>query len=253
MVAICGIKKNLPEFFECNLKSNEYSNGNMDISNLDYLMFESLHNFQNTTPDDCSDNCSVNVLPHSNKDYQKPTQIPTTFIPTNFEPSDSNDFFSDHKLSAFETKNSNSTITYSNKSFAPPTPQLKPTNVKNKYCAVTTWLFNNYEPDPKYSLERITVYNEYCKYCISNSIALINSACFGKAVRSVFPDIKTRRIGVRGCSRYHYSGIRPKNSLDFKPLVEQPPLYDQLTPTKPNCTTSKVKKTNNSHIKRSVT
>lgn len=29
-------------------------------------------------------------------------------------------------------------------------------------------------------------------------------------MRSVFPDMKTRRLGTRGASKYHYGGIRKK-------------------------------------------
>eukprot|EP00062_Callorhinchus_milii_P003063 gi/632940033/ref/XP_007884033.1/ PREDICTED: DNA-binding protein RFX8 [Callorhinchus milii] len=48
-------------------------------------------------------------------------------------------------------------------------------------------------------------YLEYCNHSTSNPI---NAATFGKLVRSVFSDLRTRRLGTRGCARYHYEGIR---------------------------------------------
>lgn len=41
-----------------------------------------------------------------------------------------------------------------------------------------------------------------------------NAAMFGKIVKEVFPSIKTRRIGGRDKSRYHYSGIRRRCEKD---------------------------------------
>ena len=47
----------------------------------------------------------------------------------------------------------------------------------------------------------------------------MNAASFGKLIRGVFPNLKTRRLGVRGQSKYHYNGIRVKNTspLRFRP------------------------------------
>lgn len=40
-----------------------------------------------------------------------------------------------------------------------------------------------------------------------------DAASYGKAVRSCWPGIKTRRLGVRGQSRYHFCGVRPSNKM----------------------------------------
>ena len=44
----------------------------------------------------------------------------------------------------------------------------------------------------------------------------VNAASFGKLIRSVFLGLRTRRIGTRGNSKYHYYGIRvkPTSSLN---------------------------------------
>lgn len=40
----------------------------------------------------------------------------------------------------------------------------------------------------------------------------MNAASFGKLMRAAFPQLKTRRLGTRGNSKYHYYGIRPKDA-----------------------------------------
>ena len=44
----------------------------------------------------------------------------------------------------------------------------------------------------------------------------VNAASFGKLIRSVFLGLRTRRIGTRGNSKYHYYGIRVKTYLNFE-------------------------------------
>jgi phage/plasmid-associated DNA primase len=55
------------------------------------------------------------------------------------------------------------------------------------------------------------MYEHYKAYCTANELQPVNSATFGKLLRVVFPDLKTRRLGVRGQSKYHYCGIRVRN------------------------------------------
>ena len=45
----------------------------------------------------------------------------------------------------------------------------------------------------------------------------MNAASFGKLIRSVFLGLRTRRIGTRGNSKYHYYGIRvkPTSALQY--------------------------------------
>ena len=46
----------------------------------------------------------------------------------------------------------------------------------------------------------------------------VNAASFGKLIRSVFLGLRTRRIGTRGNSKYHYYGIRVKSSSPLNQL-----------------------------------
>lgn len=56
----------------------------------------------------------------------------------------------------------------------------------------------------KTSVPRNRVYSFYASRCASERVVPLNPASFGKLVRIIFPGIATRRLGVRGESKYHY-------------------------------------------------
>lgn len=60
------------------------------------------------------------------------------------------------------------------------------------------------------SLPRSTLYNHYLRHCSEDKLDPVNAASFGKLIRSVFLGLRTRRLGTRGNSKYHYYGIRVK-------------------------------------------
>ncbi|KAL1879075.1 hypothetical protein VTK73DRAFT_7401 [Phialemonium thermophilum] len=64
------------------------------------------------------------------------------------------------------------------------------------------------------SVPRGRVYANYASRCATERITVLNPASFGKLVRVLFPGLKTRRLGVRGESKYHY--------VDFTLAEEQP-------------------------------
>ncbi|XP_033337441.1 regulatory transcription factor Rfx isoform X5 [Megalopta genalis] len=78
------------------------------------------------------------------------------------------------------------------------------------------WLLENYETADGVSLPRSTLYNHYLRHCSENKLDPVNAASFGKLIRSVFLGLRTRRLGTRGNSKYHYYGIRVKPN---SPLV----------------------------------
>lgn len=87
------------------------------------------------------------------------------------------------------------------------------------------WLVDNYENAEGVSLPRSTLYNHYMRHCNEHKLDAVNAASFGKLIRSVFTGLRTRRLGTRGNSKYHYYGIRikPGSSLnnamdDQKPI-----------------------------------
>lgn len=54
------------------------------------------------------------------------------------------------------------------------------------------------------SVPRSRVYTSYVRRCAREKIAVLNPASFGKLVRVLYPGLRTRRLGVRGESKYHY-------------------------------------------------
>ncbi|KAI9689540.1 MAG: hypothetical protein M1822_010191 [Bathelium mastoideum] len=56
----------------------------------------------------------------------------------------------------------------------------------------------------KTSVPRNRVYSFYADRCATERVVPLNPASFGKLVRVIFPGIQTRRLGVRGESKYHY-------------------------------------------------
>lgn len=53
-------------------------------------------------------------------------------------------------------------------------------------------------------MPRNRVYTSYTQRCGQDRVDILNPASFGKLVRVIFPGIQTRRLGVRGESKYHY-------------------------------------------------
>lgn len=81
---------------------------------------------------------------------------------------------------------------------------------------VIQWLQENYEAADGTSLPRSTLYTHYVGFCNSMSLEPVNAASFGKLIRSIFPNLKTRRLGTRGHSKYHYYGIQIKATSDLR-------------------------------------
>ncbi|XP_009324562.1 PREDICTED: DNA-binding protein RFX8 [Pygoscelis adeliae] len=65
------------------------------------------------------------------------------------------------------------------------------------------------------TVPRWLLYELYMESCSPNSKYQVNSATFGKLIRLVFPGLGTRRLGTRGCTRYHYDGIAIKKNSSF--------------------------------------
>lgn len=81
---------------------------------------------------------------------------------------------------------------------------------------------------PEGNISRHALYNTYIHICHQYNLAPINAASYGKAVRSCWPGIKTRRLGVRGASRYHYCGIRASIE-NIKILVDHYSAFERGT------------------------
>ena len=75
-------------------------------------------------------------------------------------------------------------------------------------------------------MPRSTLYYHYLRHCSEHKLDPVNAASFGKLIRSVFLGLRTRRLGTRGNSKYHYYGIRlkpdsPLNGMDDSLFEEQ--------------------------------
>ncbi|XP_039296144.1 DNA-binding protein RFX2 isoform X2 [Nilaparvata lugens] len=88
--------------------------------------------------------------------------------------------------------------------------------------ATVQWLLENYETAEGVSLARVTLYNHYLRHCYEHKLDPVNAASFGKLIRSVFLGLRTRRLGTRGNSKYHYYGIRvkPGSPLNQLPMMD---------------------------------
>jgi regulatory factor X 1/2/3 len=62
------------------------------------------------------------------------------------------------------------------------------------------------------------------RHCNEQKLDAVNAASFGKLIRSVFNGLRTRRLGTRGNSKYHYYGIRikPGSNLLSASVDEKP-------------------------------
>ncbi|KAK7101164.1 DNA-binding protein RFX2-like isoform X3 [Littorina saxatilis] len=104
--------------------------------------------------------------------------------------------------------------------------------------ATVQWLLDNYETSEGVSLPRSTLYYHYLRHCQEQNLDPMNPASFGKLIRSVFLGLRTRRLGTRGNSKYHYYGIRikansPLNQFtdDQTMALRQQPMYTAKKPT----------------------
>ena len=75
---------------------------------------------------------------------------------------------------------------------------------------VQEWIGASYEVHPTETVSRTCLFARYCEGCAQYGLRASNAASFGKAMKTKFgTDVATRRLGVRGSSRYHYIGLRP--------------------------------------------
>nr|XP_029131967.1 DNA-binding protein RFX5-like [Labrus bergylta] len=80
------------------------------------------------------------------------------------------------------------------------------------------WIRSHLEEHSDTCLPKQDVYETYRRYCDNLQHRPLSAANFGKIIRDIFPNIKARRLGGRGQSKYCYSGIRRKTVLNM-PLL----------------------------------
>uniref|UniRef100_A0A8C7A4Q2 Regulatory factor X7 n=1 Tax=Neovison vison TaxID=452646 RepID=A0A8C7A4Q2_NEOVI len=83
-----------------------------------------------------------------------------------------------------------------------------------------SWIRNTLEEHPETSLPKQEVYDEYKSYCDNLGYHPLSAADFGKIMKNVFPNMKARRLGTRGKSKYPL----PECGLRKKAFVHMPTL-----------------------------
>lgn len=78
---------------------------------------------------------------------------------------------------------------------------------------ITNWLNLNYVACKDSSIPRCIIYQHYCEDFKEKGIEPLNTAMFGKVIKLTFPFIRSRRLGNRGNSKYHYFGVAEKGTL----------------------------------------
>ncbi|MCJ1416055.1 hypothetical protein MMC32_002390 [Xylographa parallela] len=79
-----------------------------------------------------------------------------------------------------------------------------PKSEKTKQIFGMLWLSLHCVRSKTGSVPRSRVFSSYANGCGTERVPPLNPASFGKLVRIIFPGIQTRRLGVRGESKYHY-------------------------------------------------
>ncbi|XP_040474497.1 DNA-binding protein RFX5 isoform X2 [Falco naumanni] len=87
-----------------------------------------------------------------------------------------------------------------------------------EYMHACNWIRNHLEEHTDTCLPKQDVYDAYKRYCDNLCCRPLSTANFGKIIREIFPNIKARRLGGRGQSKYCYSGIRRKTVVSLPPL-----------------------------------
>ncbi|TWU77530.1 hypothetical protein ED733_007393 [Metarhizium rileyi] len=96
-----------------------------------------------------------------------------------------------------------------------------PNSERTRQVFAMLWI-NSVCSKGKGSVPRGRVYANYASRCATERITVLNPASFGKLVRVLFPGLKTRRLGVRGESKYHY--------VNFSLVDDQPDLRESQPP-----------------------
>ena len=59
-----------------------------------------------------------------------------------------------------------------------------------------------------------------------NNLKALSTADFGKVMKQVYPQVRPRRLGTRGNSRYCYAGLKKKVKLEEPTTPECIPIRD---------------------------
>lgn len=98
---------------------------------------------------------------------------------------------------------------------------LKSMFIESMNQPITNWLNLNYTASKDSSIPRCLIYQHYCEDFKKEGIEPLNTAMFGKVIKMAFPFIRSRRLGNRGNSKYHYFGVAVRGTPGaVQPLEE---------------------------------
>ncbi|KAH9515974.1 DNA-binding protein rfx6 [Dermatophagoides farinae] len=85
--------------------------------------------------------------------------------------------------------------------------------IRNQQTVMTfEWLHHTFQFRPGVSISRSLIYETYLIFCQQHNFIPVCKATFGKLVRNRFPGVKSKRLGARGQSKYHYYNINFKEN-----------------------------------------
>ncbi|KAG8430867.1 hypothetical protein GDO86_019844 [Hymenochirus boettgeri] len=91
-----------------------------------------------------------------------------------------------------------------------------------EHMTACMWIRNHLEEHTDTCLPKQDVYDAYKRYCDNLCGRPLSVANFGKIIREIFPNIKARRLGGRGQSKYPLPlrrvGLRRKSVVSMAPL-----------------------------------
>ncbi|RYO79728.1 hypothetical protein DL764_009988 [Monosporascus ibericus] len=105
-----------------------------------------------------------------------------------------------------------------------------PNSERTRQVFAMLWI-NSVCSKGKGSVPRGRVYANYASRCATERITVLNPASFGKLVRVLFPGLKTRRLGVRGESKYHYVNF---SLAEDQPELREPPIQPAIPYPEPS-------------------
>lgn len=100
------------------------------------------------------------------------------------------------------------------------------------------WLMKSCRAQTDSYVPRGRIFAQYAASCAQNGLKPLSQASLGKLIRAVFPDLTTRRLGMRGQSRYHYCGLKLVDPSENAPEADSPMQMNMFPQHSPQMTAS---------------
>lgn len=119
---------------------------------------------------------------------------------------------------------------------SPGEDDLKENKERQRQLFGMVWLLNSCESSPTAVVPRNRIYARYVQVCADNNLTPLSPASFGKLVKILFPSLTTRRLGMRGQSKYHYCGIKLNGNMNQQVQSPVSSISDELNSSSPTYT-----------------